>query len=242
MESSRSQSVARPVIVFDLDGTIIDSRLDLAESVNEMLAGYGAAPLSVDVVTSMVGEGARLLVARALRATGQRPDVADALARFREIYDRRLLNHTRPYAGIESVIRDAARRAAVSVLTNKPEPPTRRLLDAFDLTSSLTSIIGGDSGYPRKPDPAGLQHVIQQASSRPAWTMLVGDSEVDAETARRAGVSWCVAQYGFGRALPGALNAATPVEVGRAIAAFLDAIAIADGRVESGSHTRGDPS
>jgi phosphoglycolate phosphatase len=190
----------------------------------------------------MVGEGARLLVARALRATGSTPDVADALTRFREIYDRRLLNYTRPYAGIESVIRDAARRAAVSVLTNKPEPPTRRLLDAFDLTPSLTTIIGGDSGYPRKPDPAGLQHLIQQASSRPAWTMLVGDSEVDAETARRAGVTWCVAQYGFGRAIPGAVNAATPADVGLAIAGFLDAIALGDGRVESGSQSRGVPS
>ncbi len=237
MESSNPKPARRPLIVFDLDGTIVDSRLDLAESANEMLATYGAAPLPVDAVTSMVGEGARLLVARALRATGQTPDVLEALTRFREIYDRRLLNHTRPYAGIESVIRETARRAAVSVLTNKPEPPTQRLLDAFDLTSSLTTIVGGDSGYPRKPDPAGLLHLIEQAPSVPAWTMLVGDSDVDAETARRGGVTLCVAEYGFGRATPGALNAATPADVGRAIAAFLDRAA-GGASVEAGAQPR----
>src|SRR5262249_47809615 len=150
-------------------------------------------------------------------------------------------------AGIETVIRDAARRAAVSVLTNKPEPPTRRLLDAFDLTSSLTTIIGGDSGFPRKPDPAGLNHLIHAASSTPAETMLVGDSEVDAGTAGGGGVALCVAQYGFGRALPGDVNAATPADVGGAIEAFINQVSaggpgFSPGAVESGLPQRGTSS
>jgi len=212
----------RPLIVFDLDGTIIDSRLDLAESVNEMLAAYGAEPLPVETVTSMVGEGARVLVARAIRATGRTVDAQQALGRFREIYDRRLINHTRLYDGIDAVIREVAKRAVVSVLTNKPDAPTRRLLDHFGLTPSLTAIIGGDSGFPRKPDPAALRHLIDQAPSTPERTMMVGDSVVDVETAMRASVAICVARYGFGGAERGSMTAATPADVGRAIAAFID--------------------
>lgn len=88
------------LVVFDLDGTLIDSRLDLAESTNEMLAAYGAAPLPIDDVAGMVGEGARMLVERALAAAGRDPQTPDALARFREIYDRRLLVHTLPYLSL----------------------------------------------------------------------------------------------------------------------------------------------
>jgi phosphoglycolate phosphatase len=231
----------RPLIVFDLDGTLVDSRRDLTESVNEMLATYGAEPLAVDAVTSMVGEGARVLVSRAIRAVGGTIDAHEALARFLAIYDERLLNHTRPYDGIDAVVREAARRAAVCVLTNKPEPPTRRLLDAFDLTPSLTAIIGGDSGYPRKPDPAGLQHLMQIAPATPDQTMVVGDSEVDVETARRGGVAICVARYGFGGAVgtTGATSAATPADVGRAVAAFIDRVGGSSAGVESGVRSQG---
>src|ERR1700680_3923497 len=131
-----------PLIVFDLDGTLIDSRLDLAESTNEMLETYGARPLPVDEVARMVGEGAKKLVERALAASGLHPAEPHALARFRTIYDRRLLVHTRPYDGISEVIRTAAARAALAVLSNKPEAPTRRLLEAFHFASAFTWVIG----------------------------------------------------------------------------------------------------
>jgi phosphoglycolate phosphatase len=217
----------RKLIVFDLDGTLVDSRRDLADSTNEMLESYGATPLPVDEVAGMVGDGARKLVERALGASRLDVDLGAALDRFRVIYDRRLLNYTTPYEGVGDVVRHAAARADLAVLTNKPASPTRRLLEAFDLASSFKWIVGGDSPFPRKPDPSALRHVMQQAGTASAATLLVGDSMIDLETARRAGVRACVASYGFGR-LRGELVlagdewvATQPADVGRVIDEFL---------------------
>ena len=214
-----------PLIVFDLDGTLVNSRLDLAESTNEMLSTYGAPELPVDDVARMVGEGARKLVERALATAGLAPDVSEALGRFFAIYDRRLLIHTRPYEGIHEVVEFASSRARLAVLTNKPEVPTRRLLDAFSLSPFFASVIGGDSRFARKPDPAGLLALMQEAGTRPEDTLLVGDSMIDIETARRARVPMCVALYGFGKMrgdlqLAGdELLAASPMDIRAAISA-----------------------
>lgn len=188
-----------PLIVFDLDGTLVDSQRDLADSTNEVLTTYGAAPLPMETVAGMVGEGALRLVARALAAAGLDRDVSEALGRFREIYDRRLLVHTRPYPGVPEMARDLAAQARLCVLTNKPEAPSRRLLEAFGLAAHFTSVIGGDSGFARKPDPAGLLHLIEESDGDAASTVFVGDSMIDVETARHANVRMCVALYGFGR-------------------------------------------
>lgn len=207
------------LIVFDLDGTLIDSRRDLAESTNEMLASYGAPALPIDDVAMMVGEGARKLVERALLASGLDAGEPDALARFRRIYDRRLLVHTKPYDGVPDMLEQARAIGTLAVLTNKPDEPTRRLLDAFGLAPYFGRVIGGDSDHPRKPDPAGLQALMTEYGSAPASTWLVGDSMIDVETARRAGTRMCVALYGFGH-LRGELvlngseaTARTPAEV-----------------------------
>ena len=186
------------LIVFDLDGTLIDSRRDLAESTNEMLATYGAPELAIDRVAMMVGEGARVLVERALAASGLDPAEPEALARFRRIYDQRLLIHTRPYDGVPEMVAHARTLGPLAVLTNKPEAPTHRLLDAFDLSSNFRRVIGGDSRYPRKPEPAGLQALMAEFDATPHTTWLVGDSMIDVETARRAGTQLCVVLYGFG--------------------------------------------
>lgn len=211
----------RPLIVFDLDGTLIDSRRDLADSTNEMLASYGSAPLSVDVVTGMVGDGVRALVERALRAAGRNPSEPDALERFLAIYDRRLLIHTRPYEGIRSVVRDASAHAALGLLTNKSEAPARRLLEALGLKAAFGEVVGGDSGFARKPDPAGLSHLMAATGATTSRTLLIGDSNVDAETARRGGVAFCLARYGFGRATASALMATAPADLHSIIGAFI---------------------
>jgi phosphoglycolate phosphatase len=214
------------LIVFDLDGTLVDSRRDLADSTNDMLAAFGAPPLPVDRVVGMVGEGARVLVERALRASGLDPATPSALERFRDIYDRRLLIHTRPYPGIDLVVRDAAARSAVALLSNKPEAPSRRLLEAFGWMASFRWVIGGDGPFPRKPDPAGLRHLMAEAGVEAESTLVVGDSLVDLETARRAGARACAAAYGFAaldaaRAGAGVELAATPAAVGAVVARFL---------------------
>jgi phosphoglycolate phosphatase len=186
-------------MVFDLDGTLIDSRRDLAESTNEMLAAYGAPPLPIDQVAMMIGEGAKKLVQRALAASGLDSANPEALARFRQIYDRRLLLHTRPYPGVPEMIAEARTLGPLAVLTNKPEEPTRALLDAFDLSPSFRRVIGGDSSYPRKPDPAGLRALMAEFETTPETTWLIGDSMIDVETARRASTRLCVVLYGFGQ-------------------------------------------
>jgi phosphoglycolate phosphatase len=164
-----------------------------------MLATFGAAPLPINDVAGMVGEGARILVERALAAAGRDPKTPDALVRFMAIYDRRLLVNTRLYPGVLEMVRDLAARARLAVLTNKPEAPARRLLDAFDLTPHFASTIGGDSPFPRKPDPSALRHLMAESGASADRTLLVGDSMIDVQTARNAGVRMCVALYGFGQ-------------------------------------------
>jgi phosphoglycolate phosphatase len=220
------------LVVFDLDGTLVDSRLDLANSVNEMLEGFGARPLPVGEVAAMVGEGARVLVRRALAAADRDVPIDEALSRFRLVYDRRLLEHTRPYPGVADTVRGAAARAALAVLTNKPTEPARRLLEAFDLAASFTWVVGGDSPFPRKPDPAALRHLMEQAGSSTRTTLMIGDSMIDVETARQGGVRVCVARYGFGDlrgelVLTGDdLVAQTPAEVATHIARWADSAGV----------------
>jgi len=191
------------ILALDLDGTLIDSARDLAESIGEMLEGYGAAPLPFDEVVQMVGEGAPLLVRRALKESGLTPQAGEALARFLKIYDRRLMNHTVPYDGIAESLALAVRRGPLAVLTNKPLGPSIGLLEALGLRGFFARIIGGDSEYGRKPDPAGLMSIAKTARAAPFETLLVGDSAIDLQTAHRAGSAICLARYGFGLHLDG---------------------------------------
>ncbi len=187
-----------PLVVFDLDGTLVDSKRDLADAANALIAELGGAPLTEDQIAAMVGQGAALLVRRALRASGVDPDVREALARFLELYDERLLVHTAPYDGIVDMLAQLAARAPMAVLTNKPTRATERILSGLGLRGHFRDVIGGDTPLGRKPDPAGLLELISRAGTTPDTTWLVGDSRVDLETARRAGVRICLARYGFG--------------------------------------------
>jgi len=186
------------LLVFDLDGTLINSRRDLAESANELLEGYGRAPLAEDAVGRMVGEGAGVLVSRVLAARSIQAPQAEALARFLAIYDRRLLDHTVPYDGIEDVLATCRSHARLAVLTNKPAPPTNRILSALGLDAYFEWVIGGDSRFGKKPSPDALRWLMEQSGSGTHETVLVGDSLVDVQTARAAGAVACVARYGFG--------------------------------------------
>lgn len=186
------------LVVFDLDGTLVDSREDLAASTNDVLVGLGADPLPVSAIGQMVGDGARTLVHRALVAARCDADVDAALVAFHQHYARRLLDTTRPYEGIDAVLDALSRTARLAVLTNKPLVPTQRLLDHYGWTPRFGRVIGGDGPWDRKPDPAGLQDLMAWAGAAPGETLMVGDSMVDVEVARRAGVAVCVAAWGFG--------------------------------------------
>jgi len=187
------------LIVFDLDGTLIDSRRDLADSANETLASYAAPPLADEAIVRMVGAGAAQLVARALAAAHVAAPVDDALTRFLAMYDHRLTHYTRPYDGVpETLERLEAGPLAMALVTNKPLDQSIHILEAFDLLKYFRWRIGGDGPWPRKPAPDGLQSVMREASAENSATLLVGDSAVDLQTGRNAGVRICLARYGFG--------------------------------------------
>jgi phosphoglycolate phosphatase len=185
------------LIVFDLDGTLVDSRRDLTDSANALIVELGGSPLTEDAIGRMVGEGAATLVRRAMAAAGLR-DARMALPRFLEIYDTRLLYHTRPYDGIIGAVRHARTLGRVAVLTNKPRKPTDRILEGLGLADLFDAVVGGDGPLPRKPDPASLQQLMMTFGASPRRTVMVGDSWVDYQTARAAGTAVCLARYGFG--------------------------------------------
>jgi phosphoglycolate phosphatase len=187
------------LIVFDLDGTLVDSLRDLAESANATLVACGAAPLEEKAIGRMVGDGAATLVARAFAAAGRRQP-PDALARFLAVYNSRLLECTRPYPGVDRLLTALDGRVKRAVLTNKPLDATRHILEGLDLARHFPSdrVIGGDGPFPRKPDPAALQWLASVEGVGLDDTILVGDSAIDWRTARAANTHICLARYGFG--------------------------------------------
>jgi phosphoglycolate phosphatase len=191
------QSV-RPLIVFDLDGTIIDSKRDLAESANELLVRYHASPLPEEQVAGFVGDGVGQLVARTLAAREVEADPSAALDQYLSIYGERLFKHTRLYPGLSDAIAEISVGASIALLTNKPHGLAQELLDGFGLSRFFQWVIGGDSKFPRKPDPAALHYLMGEARIAPHQCLMVGDSMVDVETGRGAQATVCVAEYGFG--------------------------------------------
>jgi phosphoglycolate phosphatase len=186
------------LIVFDLDGTLVDSHVDIANAANELVVELGGDRLPHAAIVAMVGEGAPLLVRRALSAAGIDPHTAGALERFLEIYDTCLLDHTVPYPGTVDALTSLDGRAAMSVLTNKPGRPTERILDGLCLRQFFRDVIGGDTTFGRKPDAAGLLHLASAAGAAPDATVMVGDSPIDLHVARNAGTRICLVRYGFG--------------------------------------------
>jgi phosphoglycolate phosphatase len=137
----------------------------------------------------MVGDGAAVLIRRALAATAVDVDLRPALARFLELYDERLLVNTVPYDGMLETLSALAPHVQMSVLTNKPTRATERILEGLGFRNRFHDVIGGDAGFGRKPDPTGLLALISRAGATPETTCLVGDSRIDLETARQGGDS-----------------------------------------------------
>jgi phosphoglycolate phosphatase len=201
------------LIVFDLDGTLIDSAADLAAGVNAMLADFGCEPLPVGEVRRMIGDGVAMLVARALAARDcPQADAARAAGIFMRHYESDATSLTTAYPGAVQALR--ALRAAdipLAVCTNKPACITAGILDALGLAGYFTRVIGGDSLPYRKPDPRVLLTLLEAFGTSAESSLLVGDSEVDAATAGAAGVPFVLMKHGYRRG---------PAEAIRCIAAL----------------------
>ena len=202
--------VAYEHVVFDLDGTLIDSRADLAGAVNHVLRSLGFTEVPPPILYGYVGEGARVLVARAL-GPGHQERLGAALEAFMTYYRDHLLDTTRPYPGVTEMLAAlAARGVALSVLTNKPAAMSRAILDGLGIGARFLEVLGGDSLPVRKPDPAGLEHLRARTGTPPDRLLLVGDSGIDVRTARAAGVPFCGVGWGLA---PEGLRAAGPERI-----------------------------
>ncbi len=185
------------LVIFDLDGTLVDSLADLTAAVNHCLRELGADELPREAVAGYVGEGARVLVQRALGAR-HREHLEAGLRLFMTYYAAHLLDHTRPYPGIVDMLaRLKARRLALSVLSNKPEAMSRAILDGLGLSAYFLAVLGGDSLSSRKPDPAGLEHLRALRATSTARVLVVGDSVIDLHAARAAGFAFCGVAWGM---------------------------------------------
>ena len=202
------------ILVFDLDGTLIDSARDLAESIGELLESYSVPPLPIEEVVTMVGEGAPMLVRRAMARANVNPPLDEALARFMQIYDRRLMDHTVPYDGIRETLGVVLRRGPAAVLTNKPLGPSIGILEALGLRGYFSRVIGGDSEYGRKPDPRGLLSL--QALAPGDQIVMIGDSPADWKVAEAAKVPFVFARFGFGAPKFGSTPPNTPYVIDHA--------------------------
>jgi phosphoglycolate phosphatase len=186
------------LLIFDLDGTLIDSKLDLAHAVNAARAHMGMTPISHDVVYSYVGNGAPVLIRRALGAEASDGDVQKALDFFLAYYREHMLDYTVLYPGVrESLERLAGAGVLMAVLTNKPVRISQAILNGLGVGERFRRVYGGNSFEQKKPSPVGVEKLMDECLARCDRTMVVGDSAVDVQTARNANVKVCGVSYGF---------------------------------------------
>lgn len=193
--------MTRELIIFDLDGTLIDSRADLCLAANAMRREYGLPALSLETVSSYVGNGMRKLVERSLGEAGV--DLDQAVDCFRVHYDRHLHDRTTLYPGVEEgLARLAAKERLLAVSSNKPGPWCRRLMGHFRLTPRFFCVVGAGDAPRLKPDPAQLLLIRERAGRRWERAVMVGDNYTDLEAGRRAGMLRVFVRWGIGRADP----------------------------------------
>ncbi len=184
--------------LFDLDGTLIDSKLDLVNSVNFMLREMRREPLPIETVASYIGHGAPRLVADALGSQAADEDRKAGLGIFLAHYQQHSLDATRAYPGVMEGLQ-ALKDHPMVVLTNKPAQMSVEILEALDLAKYFRAVYGGDSFESKKPDPAGAQTILKDLDTLPRQAAMVGDSDVDVLTARNAGMLAIAVNYGFGK-------------------------------------------
>jgi len=227
------------LIVFDLDGTLIDSRQDLCNSVNATLLHFGLRALPDDVIASFIGDGAAMLIRRALAVPGELPAGSpapeeaffeEAFAYFLAYYRAHKLDFTHVYPGVLESLEALKKRPdgsarPMAVLTNKPVGPARAICEGLGLSRYFFKIYGGDSFATKKPDPLGLITLMTEAGAEPRETLMIGDSDVDIRTARNAG-AWALG-CSFGLA-PETLEEVEPDAIADHASAWMQALSGAE--------------
>jgi len=197
MTTGQAQFGTVRALAFDLDGTLIDSKLDLALSVNATLKHMGRAPLPQERIFGYVGQGALRLIEQALgQATPE--ECHRGLQYFLGYYRQHMLDNTVTYPGVREGL-EALEGMPMAVLTNKPVRISQLIVEGLGLARFFRVVYGGNSFETKKPDPAGLNVLLRDFGAAPKQAMLVGDSEVDVQTARNAGTWACCVTYGLGR-------------------------------------------
>lgn len=185
------------LVIFDLDGTLVDSKEDLALSVNAMRERMDLPALPHDVISSYVEQGVMALVRRALGAEASDEKVERGMTIFLDYYREHMLDHTALYPGVCGALEQLGDRT-LAVLTNKPVRFSREMLERLGLAPLFTAIYGGNSFPQKKPDPVGVEKLMADTGARERQTLMVGDSDTDVLTGRNAGVWTCGVTYGFG--------------------------------------------
>jgi phosphoglycolate phosphatase len=196
------------LLIFDLDGTLIDSREDLANSINAMLIHFGKKELPHEVIASYIGDGAPMLVRRSLGDPDDEGYVQDAVLYFMSWYREHKLDNTYVYDGVKDALnaiqksRDGAssqptQALKMAVLSNKPVGPSRAIVEALGLGQYFFQVYGGNSFHTKKPDPIGVQTLQEEAGVSADETIIIGDSDIDVLTARNAGIYSVGVTYGL---------------------------------------------
>jgi phosphoglycolate phosphatase len=197
MTASKSSPVR--ALIFDLDGTLIDSKLDLIHSVNAMLHEMGRAQLDEQTISGYIGHGAPMLVSRALGGIAKEEEMERALQFFLAYYEEHKLDNTCTYPGVAAILAQLhQKQIPMAVLTNKPVRISVRILESLKLAPFFRRVYGGNSFDTKKPDPLGANTLLTEFGVAPEEAMLVGDSEVDVQTARNANTIAVAVNYGFG--------------------------------------------
>ncbi|MEW6720318.1 MAG: HAD-IA family hydrolase [Thermodesulfobacteriota bacterium] len=185
------------LLVFDLDGTLVDSKEDLSVAVNVAIGSFGIPPLPHEEICGYIGDGATTLIRKALPAdkVGLLPDT---LERFLSYYGRHLLDTTRPYPGVAESLREWSGKYRMAVLTNKPLAMSEKILSGLSLSRHFYTVRGADSFPTKKPDPQGLLRLIEEARVSARETVMVGDAKNDVLAGKAAGAVTCGVTYGLG--------------------------------------------
>ena len=182
------------LLVFDFDGTLVDTRRDIADSVNRTLKELKLPTLDREILYTFIGKGVNHLMSQSLKEVGY-DDLPRAIEVFMRHYEEHLMDQTTLFPNCRETLEHFSSKEN-TILSNKPTRFITQILDALDCSVPFSTIIGGDSMPAKKPDPGGLLHILEQHKTRPEDALMIGDSLVDVETGQRAGVRTCGVTYG----------------------------------------------